>query len=91
LKAPENQTTVFRFVVRDEGKPTEKLDHPHLGESTYAARRHRTDKVNVVTPDGKLCEVTIGGTGQALPNGLLLAFEVRSGPTGKQVDSLRAE
>jgi hypothetical protein len=82
LKAPNKRAETFRFVIRDEGEPTERLDYPKPEDSVYTARRAGTGQVDVVTAAGERYRVTIGGSGEPLPSGLQLAFrDVRKAPS----------
>ncbi len=74
LKAPSKQAETFRFVIRDEGEPTERLDFPKPEDTAYAARRGRVGQVKVRTPAGEEYDITVGGSGEPLPSGLQLAF-----------------
>jgi hypothetical protein len=74
LKAPSKRSDEFRFVIRDEGTSTERLDYPRANDSVYSARRGRTGQVTVVTSAGAKYEITVGGSGEELPSGLRLAF-----------------
>jgi hypothetical protein len=74
LKSPGKRAETFRFVIRDEGEPTERLDYPTPEDSVYAARRGRIGQVNVVTPTAEQYDITVGGSGEPLPSGLRLAF-----------------
>lgn len=74
LKAPAKRADTFRFVIRDEGEPTARLDFPRPEDSAYAARRGRTGQVKVLTPAGERYDITVGGPGEPLPSGLQLAF-----------------
>jgi hypothetical protein len=74
LKAPGKRAETFRFVIRDEGEPTERLDYPRPEDSAYAARRGRTGQVTVVTPAREQYDITVGGSGEPLPSGLQLTF-----------------
>jgi hypothetical protein len=82
LKSPNKRAETFRFVIRDEGEPTERLDYPKPEDSVYAARRGGAGRVDVVTPAGEQYRVTIGGSGEPLPSGLQLAFrDARKAPS----------
>jgi len=74
LKAPGKRAETFRFVIRDEGEPTERLDYPKPEDTAYAARRGRVGQVRVRTPAGEDYEIDVGGHGEPLPSGLQLAF-----------------
>lgn len=74
LKAPNKRADTFRFVIRDESEPTERLDYPRPEDTAYAARRGRTGQVKVRTPTGEDYDITVGGSGEPLPSGLQLAF-----------------
>lgn len=74
LKAPSKRAATFRFVIRDEGEPTARLDYPRPEDSAYSARRDRVGQVKVVTPADEQYDVTVGSSGEPLPSGLQLAF-----------------
>lgn len=74
LKAPGKRAETFRFVIRDEGEPTERLDYPRPEDSAYEARRGRAGQVTVVTPTREQYDITVGGSGEPLPSGLQIAF-----------------
>jgi von Willebrand factor type A domain len=81
LRAPGKRAGTFRFVIRDEGEPTERLQYPRTGDAVYAARRGRTGRVDVVTPAGKRYHIAVEGPGEPLPGGLRLAFRDRGRPS----------
>jgi len=74
LKAPGKRAETFRFVIRDEGEPTERLDYPRPEDSVYTARRGRPGQVNVATPAAEHYDIAVGGSGEPLPSGLQLVF-----------------
>jgi hypothetical protein len=74
LKAPGKRADEFRFVIRDEGEATERLDYPRSDDRAYSAQRGRAGQLNVSTPAGEQYEITVGGSGEPLPSGLRLAF-----------------
>ena len=98
LKAPSKWAETFRFVIRDEGEPTARLDYPRPEDSAYSARRGRGGQVKVVTPTGEQFDITVGGSGEPLPSGLQLAFrdtkhatvKLRSSPNGNLTSSMPA-
>jgi hypothetical protein len=82
LKAPGKRASEFRFVIRDEGEPTERLDYPRPQDPAYSAQRGQTGRVSVSTPAGEQYDITVGGTGEPLPSGLRLAFrDLRRAPS----------
>jgi len=74
LRAPSKQNQTFRFVIRDEGELTERLDYARPDDSVYVARRGKIGQVRVETPTGELYDITVGSSGEPLPSGLWLAF-----------------
>lgn len=74
LKAPGRWADTFRFVIRDESEPNARLAHPKPDDRAYAAARGTNGHVKVVTPGGDKYDITVGGTGEPLPNGLQLVF-----------------
>jgi von Willebrand factor type A domain len=82
LRAPSKWSDSFRFIVRDEGEPTVRLDYPQPGFSLYTVRRSGNGEVTLVTPAGERYEhVVVGGPGEHMERGgLELAFRDKSRP-----------
>jgi hypothetical protein len=77
VEAGQKYSEVFPFVIRDEGAPTQHLDHPPRGATVgvYYVRRAGRGLIKLTTPTGlRPYEIEVGGPGQALGNGLELAF-----------------
>jgi hypothetical protein len=74
LRAPSKWADEFRFVIRDPDGQYPRLDNPRPADRPYVARRDANGKVRVRTPEGERYEIPLGGRGEALTNGLLLAF-----------------
>ena len=76
LRAPSKWSDSFRFIIRDEGEPTARLDYPQPGSSVYSVRRSGNGELTLLTPAGERYEqVVVGGPGEHLEhNGLELAF-----------------
>jgi hypothetical protein len=77
LGAEQKYSEVFAFVIRDEGSPTQHLDHPPRGAtvSVYHVRRAGRGLVRLTTPTGlRPYEIEVGGAGHSVGSGLELAF-----------------
>jgi hypothetical protein len=83
LRASSKQNQTFRFVIRDEGEFTERLEYARPEDSVYAARRGKVGLVNVETPTGDRYDIIVGSSGEALPSGLRLAFRDARYPTSR--------
>jgi hypothetical protein len=76
LKAPNRWSDSFSFIVRDEFRPTARLDYPPRGSlSLYIVRRSGPGMARLTTPTGDRYELVVGGPGEHMDhNGLELAF-----------------
>ena len=74
LKPPSRRADSFRFVIRDEDLSRPRLVHARSGDRAYVARRAGHGKVRLVTPEGDKSDITVGGSGEPLPDGFHLAF-----------------
>ena len=78
LPVDEKYSEVFPFIIRDAASPAPRLDHPPRGASmgVYQVRRGGRGIVRLMPPAGspRPYEIEVGGPGQALGNGLEVAF-----------------
>jgi hypothetical protein len=74
VRAPRKWSPEFRFVIRDPAGQYPRLDNPQSGDHPYVARRAQDGRVTVRTPDGEKHQILLGSQGEALDNGLVLAF-----------------